>query len=527
MFANLRLGQRLTIAFGLLAAVLLGTVVIALWGMSGMRASTVAINTSWLPSVETLSEMNVAKSDLRMLELRHLLSTDARERADGERRMAEALTRFDHSRTAYATALISGDAERRLYDAFMVEWQAYLASHERIVALSKQGDADGARRLLFGESNTSYTAATAALVATIAFNHAGAMTEGQRSDTASERARAAMFIAAVVGLAVAGLLCVLLIRRVSIDLGGEPAAVAAAANRIAGSNLGVAIVVKPGDTHSVMAAMARMQGSLLQIVNAVRGSSDSVATASAEIAQGNLDLSERTERQASALQQTAASMEQLAATVRQNADNSTQANRLALGASAVAVQGGEVVGQVVATMREINESSRRIADIIGVIDGIAFQTNILALNAAVEAARAGEQGRGFAVVANEVRSLAKRSADSAKEIKELISSSVERVHQGTALVDRAGTTMNEIVGAIQQVGTIVAEISAASTEQSAGVGQVGEAVANMDQATQQNAALVEQSAAAAQSLRDQARQLVETVAVFDLGSHPATANGVT
>jgi len=241
-----------------------------------------------------------------------------------------------------------------------------------------------------------------------------------------------------------------------------------------------------------------------------------VATASAQIAQGNQDLSGRTEQQASALQQTAATMDELGSTVRNNADNAKQANQLALGASAVAVRGGGVVGQVVETMKGINQSSRKIADIIGVIDGIAFQTNILALNAAVEAARAGEQGRGFAVVASEVRSLAQRSAEAAKQIKVLISASVERVEQGTAQVDQAGRTMEEIVGAIKRVSDIVGEISAASAEQSSGVSQVGEAVTQMDQATQQNAALVEESAAAAQSLQQQAQQLVEAVAIFKL-----------
>ena len=266
----------------------------------------------------------------------------------------------------------------------------------------------------------------------------------------------------------------------------------------------------------LMTALRDMQQQLAKVVAGVRHSADGVATASAEIAQGNNDLSARTEQQASALEETAASMEELSSTVRQNADNARQAKGLAVTASGVAQQGGAVVARVVDTMKGINDSSAKIANIIGVIDGIAFQTNILALNAAVEAARAGEQGRGFAVVATEVRSLAGRSAEAAREIKALIGASVERVQQGTTLVGEAGATMTEVVNAIQRVSDLVGEISAASAEQSAGVSQVGEAITQMDQATQQNAALVEQSAAAADSLRGQADQMVQAMAVFKL-----------
>jgi methyl-accepting chemotaxis protein len=290
------------------------------------------------------------------------------------------------------------------------------------------------------------------------------------------------------------------------------------AESVAGGNLAYSIKIGSQDEIGrLLSAMARMQVSLIRVVSGVRDRSHGVAMASAEIAQGNNDLSARTEQQASALEQTAASMEELNATVNQNADNARQANQLAMNASMVAGHGGEVVKQVVETMKEINDSSRRISDIISVIDGIAFQTNILALNAAVEAARAGDQGRGFAVVASEVRSLAGRSAEAAKEIKSLISASVERVEQGTSQVHDAGLTMEEIVSSIRRVTDIMGEISAASSEQAAGVSQVGEAITQMDQVTQQNAALVEEMAAAAGSLKSQSQELVSTVSVFDVG----------
>ena len=276
------------------------------------------------------------------------------------------------------------------------------------------------------------------------------------------------------------------------------------------------------EVSPLLAAMAEMRESLGRLVSSVRTGADSVSSASVEISSGNNDLSARTEQQANALQETAASMEQLSSTVRQNADNARQANQLAMSASTVAERGGAVVGQVVETMKGIHDSSNKIADIISVIDGIAFQTNILALNAAVEAARAGEQGRGCAVGASEVRSLAGRSAEAAKQIKTLITDSVERVGAGSALVDQAGATMTEVVGAIRRVTDLMGEISAASTEQSQGVSQVGEAVTQMDQATQQNAALVEEMAAAASALNAQAGELVNAVAVFKLDASATT-----
>ena len=330
----------------------------------------------------------------------------------------------------------------------------------------------------------------------------------------------AMFASLMLLLAVAATLAGLFARGILRQLGGEPDYARAVVQRIASGNLSQPVQLAAGDTTSLLAAMALMQTWLADVVGEVRRNADSLATASVQIAQGNLDLSGRTEEQASGLQATAAAMDQLNATVSQNADNAQQAKQLALGAASVAQRGGQSVGEVVETMKGINTSSRKIGEIIGeiigVIDGIAFQTNILALNAAVEAARAGEQGRGFAVVATEVRNLAGRSADAAREIKGLINASVERVEQGTAQVDRAGATMTEVVAAVQRMTDIMAEISAASVEQSAGVAQVGSSVSQMDRTTQQNAALVEESAAATESMRDQAQQLVKAVSVFRL-----------
>jgi methyl-accepting chemotaxis protein len=303
-------------------------------------------------------------------------------------------------------------------------------------------------------------------------------------------------------------------RWIGRQLGAEPAALRQVAARVADGDLGTAVELRAGDDSSVMAAMAQMRLALCGVVGNVRDHASQVATASSQIAQGNLDLSVRTELQASTLQQTAASMEQLRTTIAHSTDNANQANQLSRSASDVAGQGGASVSELVATMAQIHDSSRRIADIIGTIDGIAFQTNILALNAAVEAARAGEQGRGFAVVASEVRALAQRSSAAAREIRTLIAASVERVDQGSQQGTLVAATMQDVVQSIRRVSDLIGEISAAAQQQQSGVAQVGDAISQMDQATQQNAALVEQSAAAAESLRRQAGDLQDTVAAF-------------
>ncbi|CAM8666892.1 Tar Methyl-accepting chemotaxis protein [Comamonadaceae bacterium] len=322
------------------------------------------------------------------------------------------------------------------------------------------------------------------------------------------------------GLAVALVFGLSTVRTISGQLGGEPEAAARVAQRVGAGDLSEPIALRQGDSASMMAQLQLMQTSLASVVQDVRHAAEAVANASGEIAQGNQSLSERTEHQASALQETAASMSELGGTVRINAERAGNADDLARSASQAAAHSGEVVSEVVQTMHEIHDSSKRIVEIIGVIDGIAFQTNILALNAAVEAARAGEQGRGFAVVASEVRSLAGRSAQAAREIKALIGASVDRVEKGNALVSRAGESMTTVVQSIQQVTQVISEISAASRAQSDQVEQVGQSIALMDQSTQQNAAMVEEIAAAASGLRHEAAQLVDAVATFKLGSNP-------
>lgn len=394
----------------------------------------------------------------------------------------------------------------------------YVAAARNAIEASQRNAAEGEARMpellsAFGELETRMAQLSESI---------GANSEQMRSAAAASVARTRLQIGIALALAALGLVTAAL--WLSGRMTGPMGQAVGLAERLAEGDLRTQVVPQGNDeTVRLMAAMARMQDNIAGIVRNVQSNADHVANASAEIAQGNADLSSRTEQQASALEETAASMEELAGTVRQNAENARQGKQMAGGATAVATRGGEVVGQVVQTMQGINEASRRIVDIISVIDSIAFQTNILALNAAVEAARAGEQGRGFAVVASEVRSLAGRSAEAAREIKGLISDSVARVDEGSALVGQTRSTMTEVVEAIRQVDEIMGQISTASAEQSTGVAQVGEAVTQMDQATQQNAALVEQSAAAAESLRMQAHRLVQAVAVFKLAATASTA----
>jgi methyl-accepting chemotaxis protein len=513
----MKLGTKLGLAFAILVLLTVAVGGFGLRQLSSVNARAQEIADDRLPSVKALGELQAVAGRLRRQEADHVLSVSGEEMSKVEKEMRQSQAAFVDKQQAYERQ-ISSTEERSGYEAFKQRRDAWLAQHDKLMELSSSEDGlrDEVKSFYRGPSRSAFLAMVAELDKLVEFNDRAAEASAAAAHAAFETALLWTCVLMATAVALASALGFGIVRNVIRQLGGEPADASALAQRVAAGDLSVPIALRAGDQSSLLAALKRMQDSLTTLVAGVRSNAEQVAAAAAQISQGNSDLSGRTEEQASALEQTAASMEQLAATVKKNADNAVQGNHLALTASQVVTQGGEVVSQVVETMKDINASSRKIAEIIGVIDDIAFQTNILALNAAVEAARAGEQGRGFAVVAGEVRSLAQRCAAAAREIKGLIQTSVERVEQGTELVDRAGATMSEVVLSIRRVTSLMGEISTASAEQSAGVAQVGEAVSEMDRATQQNAALVEESAAAAQSLELQAQQLVNTVAVFKL-----------
>ena len=515
--ANMKVGARLGLGFAALLALQLATTAIGMRQMADLAGRVTTITEVGEAKLKALNEVS-ANIGARAIAARNLaLLTDPAAQKPDLERVKTAQAAIDRGIAELATVMQPPDAatpqERQLLEQLRALEGQYLPIATRIVGLATTQKTDDAVKALTQDCMPLLTQVVAQVAS---FND---LLKKQSVDSAAaaqatyQNAKWLIIAISAASLALGSLVAWWLTRSITRPL-GEAVAVA---QRVAAGDLTAQIdATRTDEAGQLLAALKQMNDSLVKVVGNVRQASDSISTGSTEIAAGNQDLSARTEQQASALEQTAASMEELGATVRQNADNAKQANQLAQSASTVAVRGGDAVGQVVQTMKGINESSRKIADIISVIDGIAFQTNILALNAAVEAARAGEQGRGFAVVASEVRSLAQRSADAAKEIKALISASVERVEQGTVQVDQAGATMTEVVSSIKRVTDIMAEISAASAEQSAGVAQVGDAVTEMDKTTQQNAALVEQSAAAAESLKTQAQQLVRAVAVFKL-----------
>ena len=522
-FSSWRVRTRLTVGFGVVCVLLVASVVMGLMAMGRMGADLKAVVADHFPRIVAAANLST-QIDVIAIALRNMmLNADAADRERQTQVIAqsrqEVVRLFD---TLDKT--LTEPKDRALLQQVKEQRALYLAGQEELLGFIRSDQTDQSREYLASKLRPVLASYKASIGALVESEKNAIVTAGTDARDTALNARNTLIGLGVTALLLAVALGWLITRSLVRELGGEPRTAADVARAVAGGDFTQPIAVKDGDTTSLMAQLAAMKDGLAQVVSQVRRGSESVAMASSEIAQGNQDLSARTESQASALEETAASMEQLGATVRQNADSAGQANALARSASDVAVRGGEVVGQVVQTMKGINESSQRIADIIGVIDGIAFQTNILALNAAVEAARAGEQGRGFAVVASEVRSLAGRSAEAAKEIKQLISASVERVEQGSAMADQAGETMTEVVQSIRRVTDLMGEINAASSEQASGVAQVGEAVTQMDQATQQNAALVEEMAAAAGSLSSQAQELVQAVAVFKLDAGQSGAS---
>jgi methyl-accepting chemotaxis protein len=516
---DLKISHRLTLGFGLLALIIALMGLFSIMKVGEVQSDLKLTTGDRMPKVLSLYEVQnqvniVARSVRNML----ILSDPAQIKSERDR--------VESSRKAISERLdklkdeITSDKGRAVLSTLTENRVRYVAVQDKFLGLMDSNKVDEAKAMLVADLRAAQSAYLESVGNMIKFQVDLMNASAVETDREVSTMKVELIGVILVSLALAAFLAIWIIRAVTKPINQA----VEIARSVAAGNLSTQFEAHgTNETAQLLHALNDMQSSLVKVVDNVRQGSESVSTASAEIAQGNNDLSARTEQQASALEETAASMEQLSATVKQNADSARTANQLAMSASTVAVKGGEVVAEVVDTMKGINDASKKISDIISVIDGIAFQTNILALNAAVEAARAGEQGRGFAVVASEVRSLAGRSADAAKEIKSLISTSVERVEHGTALVDNAGATMTEVVSSIRRVTDLMGEISAASTEQSQGVMQVGEAVMQMDQVTQQNAALVEEMAAAATSLKSQAHDLVQTVAVFNLGDSHRTA----
>jgi methyl-accepting chemotaxis protein len=505
---NLETSSKLLLAFAtvLILTVLLG--VNSLGRMGDINLASTQLSGSWLP--QTIAVLSL-KNDLQELrKLEHVVISDKASIESSEQKLSLALSAFRDNADRLGRTVNDANIKAEATELQRIA-VAYLAEHGKMMTLAGEGKKDEAVAVLKGSSQPALDAVNAQLDKILSSNMSGSQQAARGADQVYTVARVTTLgvLAAAIGFGV--LLALWLARSISAPL----QQVMLVAQRIADGDLSTRIEVRSSnETGKLLLAMQHMNDSLMTMISQVQSGARALGQASAEIAEGNLDLSTRTEQQAASLEETASSMEQLTATVKQNAEHAVQANKLAVSASAVAVRGGSDVEQVVGTMASINDSSKKIAEIIGVIDGIAFQTNILALNAAVEAARAGEQGRGFAVVASEVRNLAQRSAAAAKEIKSLIDDSVDKVVRGTQLADQARLTMDEVVGSVKRVTGLIGEIADASAEQTAGLEQVNQAIAAMDQATQQNAALVEQAAAAASSMRDETGKLNEAIGTF-------------
>ena len=517
MLANISIGKRLALGFSVILALAMLITGISVWRLQGVADATRDMMQVPLAKERMISDWSskIDSAIRRTTAIAH--SSDQTLGAFfAEEAKASSVISSDYQKKV--EALLDGDDEKALFKRIGEQRKVYLSSRDEVTKLKAAGQLDEAEQVfqkVFQPGTASYQAL---MVELLKMQRAKIDATAQHIDDVAASSRQLLYLLAALvlafGVCSAWLLTAGIVRPLQVAVG--------AARRVASGDLTGHIDASARDeTGQLLAALKDMNASLLGIVTEVRSGTDHIATSSSEIAAGNQDLSSRTEQQAGALEETASSMEELTSTVKHNADNARQANQLAASAAQVAVKGGEVVAQVVGTMDSINQSSRKIVDIIAVIDGIAFQTNILALNAAVEAARAGEQGRGFAVVASEVRNLAQRSASAAKEIKTLIGDSVEKVNMGSKLVADAGSTMDDIVASVQRVSDIITEITAASAEQSAGINEVYQAIGSMDAVTQQNAALVEQSAAAAEAMQQHAAALAQAVSVFKVSGEAA------
>ncbi|TAM03148.1 MAG: methyl-accepting chemotaxis protein [Paraburkholderia sp.] len=516
---GMRIDMRLGVGFGILLMLLCAVGGFATWQASRINANTVEIADNWLAGVHTLGSARTAANGVRRASLRAVLESDAAKKQTQRAEHDVQLKRYDQAMGAYEK-IVSGAEETALAQRIKSAWADYLAVDKQLLELSDANNDAAARTLATGESSATFQALNEAIENDVAFQNKGSEEARNSAESTYEAALwttvALIVIAGVMGVGMA----VFITRSITRPLNQAVNVAETVANGDLTSQIDVA---GRDETAQLLGALRNMNGNLASLISQVRHGGESIATGASQIAAGNTDLSARTEEQAASLEETASSMEELTATVRQNAESAKQGNMLAANASEVAVRGGDVVGRVVNTMQEIADSSIKVADIIGTIESIAFQTNILALNAAVEAARAGEQGRGFAVVAGEVRALAQRSATAAKEIKDLINESVNRVRTGTAQVDEAGRTIDEVVSAVRRMTDLMGEIAAASEEQHRGIEQVNQAVVQMDQVTQQNAALVEEASAAAQSMADQALGLRDAVSVFKVSGTQVAA----
>jgi methyl-accepting chemotaxis protein len=507
-FDDLRIGNKLLVV---LSAVLAFTALVgalAIVQLDRVSADARVLATNALPRVRLVSQLRASALELRAVQYAHMLSDSEDEQKALKQRIHAIADSLAATRKRYEP-LVASPEERAAYDGFAHQWDDYMRGNERVLQLTGEFGTkamDGDYRKLFDAMNGS-------LNAILQVNDRSADAQAQATEATATQTRVVICASVVAAVALGFVLAFFMARRIAASLGDASRSARAVAkgdltHRIPGGG--------SDEVGRLLGALSEMQSGLRELVSTVRSGVESVAQASSEIASGNQDLSARTEEQSSSLQATVSAVQQMADNIRRNTESAGQADQLARSASEIAVRGGSAVQEVVHTMDDITAASRRIVDIIAVIDGIAFQTNILALNAAVEAARAGEQGRGFAVVASEVRSLAQRSATAAKEIKTLIGASVDKVEDGARLVQGAGRTMSEIVDSVRRVSDIIGEISSAAAAQSGGIDQINRAVHQLDQMTQQNAALVEQSAAAAESLRDQGGRLHEAVARFQL-----------